>query len=203
MATLSSQINVIVEKEIYNLIKKISIDYKIDIDEIKTKYNIAFTSLNNEEITAELVHEIINEIVNEDDDDEAIVAEITPVKKTRGRKPSTATKKKPVVETENTIEADKPLINNENEVINEVIAVGIHEQTHEIKNPNIIAEDAPKKSTRGRKKKVAEEYLDTTEYKYNGITYLIDDKNNVYTYDLVAPKRIGEKLIDGTVKFIK
>ncbi len=38
----------------------------------------------------------------------------------------------------------------------------------------------------------------------NGITkYLVDKDGNVFTYNLNAPKRIGQRLIDGTIKITK
>lgn len=56
----------------------------------------------------------------------------------------------------------------------------------------------PKK--RGRKKKVKEEMIATEEYVFEGVTYLVDSNNNVYTYNVEAPVLIGTKLIDGRVK---
>ena len=56
----------------------------------------------------------------------------------------------------------------------------------------------PKK--RGRKKKQKEEMIETEEYQYEGVTYLVDKDNNVYTYDVDQPTYIGTKLIDGRVK---
>lgn len=58
----------------------------------------------------------------------------------------------------------------------------------------------PKK--RGRKKKTKEELIETEEYEYNGITYLVDNDNNVYTYNVEQPVLIGTKLIDGRIKFL-
>lgn len=56
----------------------------------------------------------------------------------------------------------------------------------------------PKK--RGRKKKQKEEMIETEEYQYEGVTYLVDKDNNVYTYDVDQPTYIGMKLIDGRIK---
>lgn len=64
-------------------------------------------------------------------------------------------------------------------------------------DPNIIVE----KKKRGRKKKEKDEIIKTYEYEYNEIKYLVDDNNNVYSYDIDNPCFIGEKLIDGTIKF--
>lgn len=58
----------------------------------------------------------------------------------------------------------------------------------------------PKK--RGRKKKVKEELIETEEYEYNNIIYLVDKDNNVYTNNIKEPVLIGTKLIDGRIKFI-
>ena len=53
---------------------------------------------------------------------------------------------------------------------------------------------------RGRKKLVKEEYIETEEFMYCGITYLVDNNNLVYTNDIESPVLIGERLVDGTVK---
>lgn len=62
------------------------------------------------------------------------------------------------------------------------------------------ASTEPKK--RGRKKKQKEELIETEEYDYNGITYLVDSDNNVYTYNVEQPVLVGTKLVDGRVKFL-
>lgn len=59
----------------------------------------------------------------------------------------------------------------------------------------------PKK--RGRKKKVKEEYIETDEYEYEGVTYLVDNKNIAYSNNVKSPTVLGEKLVDGTIKFYK
>jgi len=61
--------------------------------------------------------------------------------------------------------------------------------------------DLPKK--RGRKKKLKEEFIEAEEYVYKGETYLVDNKNLIYTNNLESPTIIGEKLVDGTIKFYK
>lgn len=57
----------------------------------------------------------------------------------------------------------------------------------------------PKK--RGRKKKQREELIETEEYEFDGVKYLVDNDNNVYTYNIDQPVYIGTKLIDGRIKF--
>ena len=54
---------------------------------------------------------------------------------------------------------------------------------------------------RGRRKKKTDEIVEMTEYKYQEETFLIDSKNTVYTFEPESPLVIGEKLIDGTIKF--
>ena len=54
-----------------------------------------------------------------------------------------------------------------------------------------------------RKKKQKDEFIKTVEYEFEGQKYLVDDANNVYTYDVEKPKLIGEKLINGTVRFLE
>lgn len=50
-------------------------------------------------------------------------------------------------------------------------------------------------------KKKRNDCIETWEYEYNGITYLIDNKDNIYTYNIDKPLLIGDKLLDGTIKF--
>ena len=60
----------------------------------------------------------------------------------------------------------------------------------------------PKK--RGRKKKTKEEYIETQEFEYQGVTYLLDSKtNNIYSNNVEAPTLLGIKLIDGSINFHK
>lgn len=58
----------------------------------------------------------------------------------------------------------------------------------------------PKK--RGRKKKFREELIETEEYEYKGVMYLVDGNNNVYSHNPEQPTLLGTKLIDGRIKFI-
>lgn len=79
-------------------------------------------------------------------------------------------------------------------------------KTKYINKPNetIIIEqqvEVPKK--RGRKKKQKEEYIEAEEIEFEGKTYLVDDKNNVYTNNIDFPTLIGEKLVNGNIKFYK
>ena len=54
----------------------------------------------------------------------------------------------------------------------------------------------------GRKKKVvATEFVEMTELMHEDVKYLVDNDNNIYTYDLDAPKLIGQKLVNGAVKW--
>jgi hypothetical protein len=60
-------------------------------------------------------------------------------------------------------------------------------------------QNEPKK--RGRKKKFREELIETEEYMFNDVKYLVDGNNNIYTFNVETPTLIGTKLIDGRVKF--
>jgi hypothetical protein len=64
---------------------------------------------------------------------------------------------------------------------------------------DVSKSDLPKR--RGRKKKQKEEFIEAEEYVYNGTTYLVDSKNVVYTNNIDAPTVVGERLIDGSLKF--
>jgi hypothetical protein len=59
----------------------------------------------------------------------------------------------------------------------------------------------PNVKKRGRRKKKTDEIIEMTEYIYEGDKFLIDSKNTVYTFEPESPLVIGEKLIDGTIKF--
>jgi hypothetical protein len=50
-----------------------------------------------------------------------------------------------------------------------------------------------------RKKK--NDYIEVDEYVFKDIKYLVDTKNNIYTYNIEKPMLIGEKLVDGSIKF--
>lgn len=56
---------------------------------------------------------------------------------------------------------------------------------------------------RGRKKKTKDKFIETSPYTFNNNTYLVDNDNNVYTYNPENPLLIGEKLINGNIKFIE
>lgn len=60
-------------------------------------------------------------------------------------------------------------------------------------------DSSPRK--RGRRKKQKEEFIEMEEIIYEGTTYLVDANNNVYTFNLEAPHMIGERFVDGTVRF--
>lgn len=84
------------------------------------------------------------------------------------------------------LELKKQYINNDNNAIKSIPT-----------NDEII----PKK--RGRKKKQKEEFIEAEEYEYEGVMYLVDNKNTVYTNNLESPIIVGEKLINGSIKFYK
>jgi hypothetical protein len=68
-----------------------------------------------------------------------------------------------------------------------------------LKTQYIPSASAQKK--RGRRKKKTDEIIEMTEYIYENEKFLIDAKNTVYTFEPESPLVIGEKLIDGTIKF--
>lgn len=51
-----------------------------------------------------------------------------------------------------------------------------------------------------RKKKDKDELIETEEYEWEGDTFLVDKKNNVYTNEQESPLHIGERLADGTIR---
>jgi hypothetical protein len=70
-----------------------------------------------------------------------------------------------------------------------------------VTNDKSVAKYAKMKKSYAKKKK--SDYVEAEEYIYNNVTYLVDGRNQVYTYDLEKPTVIGEKLIDGSVKFFE
>jgi len=101
----------------------------------------------------------------------------------------------------------KEIIDTKIDIILSDIATNYKLNYNELKEKYTIVEkpqsfpDPPKK--RGRKPKKTEEYIETEEYEYNGKTYLVDNKNIVYTNNMESSAVIGEKLVDGTIKFYK
>jgi len=63
----------------------------------------------------------------------------------------------------------------------------------------LAAATTPKR--RGRKKKQKDEFIEVEEYVYEGATYLVDGQNYVYSFDIDAPHLIGERFVDGTIRF--
>lgn len=59
------------------------------------------------------------------------------------------------------------------------------------------------KKKRGRKKKQKDEFIETEEYEYEGVKYLVDRNNNVYTHNVEEPHLVGERLVDGTVRLFE
>lgn len=57
------------------------------------------------------------------------------------------------------------------------------------------------KKKRGRKKKQKDEFIETEEYDFEGVKYLVDANNNVYTFNIEEPHLIGERFVDGTISF--
>lgn len=61
------------------------------------------------------------------------------------------------------------------------------------------------KGKRGRKRKhqpAHDDFVEMEEFEYEGSLYLMDNKKNIYTYDVESPVMIGNLLVDGTVKFL-
>ena len=66
-------------------------------------------------------------------------------------------------------------------------------------NPPIKREYKKNKTKTPKKKK--DDSLQVTEFIYDGITYFVDQEQNVYTRDEDTPKLVGVRLVDGSVKF--
>lgn len=62
----------------------------------------------------------------------------------------------------------------------------------------INADIRPKKTYQKKKK---QDYVETEEVSYDGTKYLVDAKNQVYTYNIEKPLMVGERLVDGSIKF--
>lgn len=46
-----------------------------------------------------------------------------------------------------------------------------------------------------------DDYIETEEFEYNGKKYLVDTNNIVYTNDVDRPMVVGERLVNGSIKF--
>lgn len=51
------------------------------------------------------------------------------------------------------------------------------------------------------RKRIVNDTIKTYKFTYKNEFYLVDDHNNVYTFDIEKPKIIGIKLIDNSIKF--
>ena len=71
-----------------------------------------------------------------------------------------------------------------------------------LKKYNITAKSVPKKKAPSRKK-TPSEFVEMSELEHEGTKYLFDNKtSNVYTYDVQNPSLVGQKLVNGAIKFI-
>ena len=55
---------------------------------------------------------------------------------------------------------------------------------------------------RGRKKKTKEEYIETEEFEHDGIIYLVDSNNIVYSNNIKKPVILGNRSQDGNIVFM-
>jgi hypothetical protein len=116
---------------------------------------------------------------------------------------------------------------NENElVLHKVTEEYSSSQSKELENiikPQILNKSEQKKSTKNtrtkitsgltqpKKKKVIEntqlalkkrtDLVKTYIFNYQGVDYLVDNKNNVFTFNIDNPTVVGIKLIDNSIKF--
>jgi hypothetical protein len=116
---------------------------------------------------------------------------------------------------------------NENElVLHKVTEEYNSSQSKELENiikPQILNKSEQKKSTKNtrtkitsgltqpKKKKVIEntqlalkkrtDLVKTYIFNYQGVDYLVDNKNNVFTFNIDNPTVVGIKLIDNSIKF--
>jgi hypothetical protein len=74
-----------------------------------------------------------------------------------------------------------------------------------IKKYNINQPPKPpaKKKPSTPRKKVTNEFVEMSEFDYDDTKYLIDKNNNIYTYDVEKPCLVGQKLVNGAVKFVE
>jgi hypothetical protein len=68
-------------------------------------------------------------------------------------------------------------------------------------NPKKISNPDKKETIKQPRKRNVNDTIKTYKILYKNEYYLVDDHNNVYTFDIVKPKIIGVKLIDQTIKF--
>lgn len=97
------------------------------------------------------------------------------------------------------------IIDEINNIVNSRITTIIDEISHDFNLDNSLLKNKyitqPINKRRGRKKKTKDKFIETSPYTFNEKTYLVDNDNNVYTYNINNPLLIGEKLINGNIKF--
>ena len=66
---------------------------------------------------------------------------------------------------------------------------------------NITIATTRRTNTKTDRRKKKNDFVEVDEYVFKDIKYLVDTKNNIYTYNIEKPMLIGERLVDGSVKF--
>ena len=62
-----------------------------------------------------------------------------------------------------------------------------------------LKKDKPSKTVKPKKSK--NDLFEVTEYEYEGTTYYMDKKSNIYSLDQEQPRLLGFKLADGSIQF--
>ncbi len=62
-----------------------------------------------------------------------------------------------------------------------------------------LKKEKPSKTAKPKKSK--NDLFEVTEYEYEGNTYYMDKKSNIYSMDKEQPKLLGFKLADGSIQF--
>jgi hypothetical protein len=52
---------------------------------------------------------------------------------------------------------------------------------------------------RKRRKTASETYVEMRKCEHDGEELLVDGQGTVYTFDLLAPRRVGKRLVNGTI----
>jgi hypothetical protein len=104
--------------------------------------------------------------------------------------------------SQNKIDKSKSMPNKLENIIKPHIVNKIEQNSSTKKKNN----SGPKQSTKKNENtqlalKKRTDLVKTYVFNYEGVDYLVDNKNNVFTFNIDNPRVIGIKLIDNTVKF--
>jgi len=171
---ISTQLQALIDFEKNNLIERISVDYKLDINELRKKFMEMAT---NGTVSSEFKP---SDAIESSDETPDVKIEVKPVKKVVKKAPKKKVVKEDVVD-ELEKDAEKP-----------------KKKAPAKKKEAVDPDAAPKK--RGRRKITKDDLFEAEQVEYDGETYYVDKESKVYK-GFETPVDVGVRLIDGSLKF--